>query len=49
MAVEDTSSRDVELVVDHGGAVMHPTLLQILTFDKFVALGVVGYHSSGIA
>lgn len=49
VVIEDASAGDVELVVDDRGAVMHPSLLQVLAFDKFVGLGVVGNHSPGVS
>lgn len=49
VGVEDASACDVELVVDHCGAVMHPPLLQVLALDEFVGLGVVGDHSPGVS
>lgn len=49
MAVEDASAGDIELVVDHCGAVMHPSLLQVLTLNEFVGLGVIGNHSPGVS
>lgn len=48
VGIEDASAGDVELVVDHRRAVVHPTLLQVLTLDEFVGLGVVGDHSPGV-
>lgn len=48
MAIEDSSTGDIELVVDHCGAMVHSSLLQILTFEKFVGLGVVGDHPPGV-
>lgn len=49
MAVEDASTGDIELVVDHCSAVMHPPLLQVLTLEEFVGFGVVGNHSPGVS
>lgn len=49
MTIEDASTGDIELVVDHCSAVMHPSLLQVLTLDKFVGFGVVGDHSLGVS
>lgn len=49
MAVEDASTGDVELVVDHCGAVMHPPLVQVLTLEEFVGFGIIGNHSPGIS
>lgn len=47
--VEDPSTGDIELVVDHCCAVMHPPLLQVLALDEFVGFGVVGDHSPGVS
>lgn len=49
MAVDVTSTGDVEFVVEDGGRVMHPPLLQVGTLDETVRLDVVCDHSPGVS
>lgn len=49
MAVDVTSAGDVEFVVENGGRVVHPPLLQVGTLDEPVGLGVVCNHSPGVS
>lgn len=48
MAVDVTSAGDVDFVVENGGRVVHPPLLQVGTLDEPVGLGVVCNHSPGV-
>lgn len=48
MPVNVTPTRDVEFVIENGGRVVHPPVLQVGTLDKPVGLGVVCDHSPGV-
>lgn len=48
VAIQDASTCDVDLAVDHCSTVMHSSLLQVLTLEEFVGFGVVGNHSRGV-
>lgn len=49
MAVDVTSAGDIDFVVENGGRVVHPPLLQVGTFNEPVGLGVVRDHSPGVS
>lgn len=49
MAVNVTSAGDVEFVIENGGRVVHPPLLQVGTLDEPVGLGVVSDYSPGVS
>ena len=48
MAADVASTCDVELVVENGGRVMHPPLLQVGTLDELVGLELIRDHSPGV-
>lgn len=49
VAVNVTSTGDVEFVIEHRGRMVHPPLLQVGTLDEPVGLGVVGDHPPGVS
>lgn len=49
VAIDVTSAGDVEFVVENGGRVVHPPLLQVGTLNEPVGLGVVCNHSPGVS
>lgn len=49
MAADVTSACDVELIVEAGGSMVHPPLLQVGTLNELVGLGVIGDHSPGVS
>lgn len=49
MAIDVTSTGNVECVIEHCGRVMHPSLLQVGTLNEPVGLGVVCNHSSSVS
>lgn len=49
VSVDGTSAGDVELVIENGGRMVHPPLLQVGTLDEPVCLGVVCDHSPRVS
>lgn len=48
MPIEYAASCNVQFVVDNCGAVVHPALLKVFTFDKLVGLSVIGDHPTSV-
>lgn len=49
VAIDGASASDIEFVIENGGRMVHPPLLQVGTLDEPVGLGVVCNHSSGVS
>lgn len=49
VAIDITSANNVEFVVENGGRVVHPPLLQVGTLDEPVGFGVICDHSPGVS
>lgn len=49
VAIDGASTGDIEFVIENGGRMVHPPLLQVGTLDEPVGLGVVCDHSPGVS
>lgn len=49
MTTDRTSAGHIEFVVEDGGRMVHPPLLQVGTLDKPVGFGVICDHSPGVS